>query len=218
MSGFMLKKYLLYSLFACSVFGLILFIFWKQEYKYTRPTPVPENLNVISKGDSVDLTPFGEIYKDNVFVHFYNYDCPCSRFNIKEFESLVRKYSKQVQFIAIIQTQDKDVEQINWFKNKYDLGIPTLIDPNGDLANVLGVYSTPQAVLIKNNRVYYKGNYNKARFCTTRNTRFAELALSALVDGKEPPVLPLIAEIAYGCQLPSKKAKQLSLMQILNFE
>ncbi|MDH5476315.1 MAG: redoxin domain-containing protein [Cyclobacteriaceae bacterium] len=213
----MLKKYLLYSTFFITIFGLILFIFWKQEYKYTRPTPIPENLNHIVKGDSIDLSSFGQITKKNVFVHFYNYDCPCSRFNIKEFKTLVRKYSDQVQFIAIIQTTEKDLDQIDWFKNKYDLGISTFIDPKGELANALGVYSTPQAVIIKDDIVYYKGNYNKARFCTTKNTRFAEIALSALTEGKELPMLPSIAEIAYGCGLPDEKSKQLSIIQLLNF-
>ena len=50
-------------------------------------------------------------------------------------------------------------------QDKFGLDIPVLFDSS--LAKACGVYSTPQAVLIDNNQnLYYRGNYNRSRYCT----------------------------------------------------
>lgn len=208
------KAFLFFTLlFIC--LGGIAWLFWHQEFKYTLPTPVPADLTEVSPGDSISL-PFSTSSK-NVFVHFYNYDCPCSRFNIAEFKSMVRRYSGDIEFIAVLQA-DGDQEKIKTFKDKYDLGIRVIDDPDGKIADLLGVYSTPQAVLIKGDRVFYKGNYNRARFCISRNTKFAEIALTALINDEPPPEFPSVAFTAYGCELPSNtEQSDLTLFSFFNY-
>ena len=201
----MKARILLFTLIVVTCLGLIAKIFWEQEYKFVQPTPVPDNLKVVLKGDSVGLDLFTTFGPD-LFIHFYNYECPCSRFNIKEFGSLVKKYSKNIEFLAVLQIDDQNPRAINQFKEKYDLGIP-IIEDDGKLAYTLGIYSTPQAVIIKEGKIYYKGNYNKARFCLSKNTKFAEQALKAFVNGEDAPVFPTVAEIPYGCELPSNSAR-----------
>lgn len=127
---------------------------------------------------------------------------------------MVKKFSSEVEFIAILNTKSDDQSAINRFKHKYDLGITTIIDKDGSIARSLGVYSTPQAVLLSERTIYYKGNYNKARFCLSKNTKFAEQALIALVDDEPPPVFPSIAVISYGCELPSNTSNQKSLFNL----
>jgi peroxiredoxin len=181
-------------------------LFWKQEYQFLRPTAKPNHLQNVVHGDTVDLSYLKrEGITKNTFIHFYNYDCPCSRFNIKEFEALVKKYSNEIEFVAVLQADDIDVDAIRAFKKKYDLGIRIIDDPKGEVANSLGVYSTPQAVILKENKLYYRGNYNKARFCMSKNTKFAEIALRALVNNELLPALPSIALVPYGCELPSNR-------------
>jgi hypothetical protein len=195
-------------------------IFWHQEWKFSKPTPVPENHVNILEGDSLThdfLASLGLKNNEQVFIHFYNFDCPCSRFNIKEFQNLVFKYEGEVKFLAVLETVGKDEEAIQNFQKKYDLGINIHLDNNGSIAQKLGVYSTPQAVLIKNQQIYFKGNYNKARFCTTQNTKFASLALSAMVEGKEAPIFPELATIAYGCELPANGNDNTRTDKFLNF-
>lgn len=201
----MLKKVLLFSLLLLICLGGIGYVFWEQEYKYTMPTPVPADLAQINNGDSVEL-PF-TTSKKNLFIHFYNYDCPCSRFNINEFQSMVRRHSDSVEFIAVLQADKNDKAGIEKFKKKYDLGIRVINDPDGNIASILGIYSTPQAVLIKNNQLFYKGNYNRARFCLSRNTKFAEMALQAMVNNEPAPEFPEVALVAYGCELPSNESE-----------
>ncbi len=208
-------KIILFALFTVSSLSAIGYIFWIQEWQYTRPTPKPANIKVVNQGDKISLPLIKQSDKP-LFLHFYNYDCPCSRFNIKEFESMVKRFSGEVTFYAILQTDDNDLS-VSQFKKKYDLGIQIIEDKEGLIAAELGVYSTPQAVIIKNNQLYFKGNYNKARFCTTKNTKFAELALRALLKGEKAPVFPEIALISYGCELPSNTTHKEQLLSIFNF-
>ena len=127
---------------------------------------------------------------------------------------MVRRYSDKVNFIAVLQTEGQDADEVQRFRRKYDMGIKVISDSKGEIAKALGVYSTPQAVILKNDTIFYKGNYNRARFCLSRNTRFAELALEALINDESPPVFPSTAEIAYGCELPSNSTKK---TDFLNF-
>lgn len=113
------------------------------------------------------------------------------------------KYKSEVNFVAVVQSSDMDPKSRSDFIEKYDLGIPVIYDADGHYANALGIYSTPQAVIIDESSIFYKGNYNKARFCTTTSTKFAEIALHALINNEPAPNFPEVAEIAYGCELPS---------------
>jgi len=194
-------KIFLFSLIATVLFGSICFLFWKQELQYVGPTPKPEEYREVSTGEAVDVASLNKYTDKILFVHFYNSNCPCSRFNIKEFRNMVYKHRDEVNFIAIIQSDEERSDEE--FKSKYDLAIPAIRDEGGTIAEQLGVYSTPQAVLIKNDTIFYRGNYNRARFCTTKNTKFAQLALQAALNNKQAPQFPELAFTAYGCELPS---------------
>ncbi len=209
-----MQKIFLFLTLVIIALGGIGYLFWEQEYKYTLPTPVPQDLKQVNQGDSIQTDLPLEAGKQGVFVHFYNYDCPCSRFNITEFQSMVRRFSDEIQFIAVLQSDEPDARKIEEFRKKYDLGIEVVTDPDGKIADQLGIYSTPQAVLIKDQKIFYKGNYNRARFCVSRNTKFAEIALQALLKGEEPPFFPEVALTAYGCELPSNSNDNKSLLSI----
>ena len=199
-------RVVLYFLFVAGVFFFMVGLFWKQELQYLKPTPRPINLAEVMVGDTVPAHILKRLGSHaNLFVHFYNYSCPCSRFNSTEFNKITDKFSNEVAFVAVLEVQNSADGAINRFKQKYSLGIPIVADAQGEIAQSLGIYSTPQAVVIRNGQIFYKGNYNKARYCVSRNTRFAEMALVAMLAGQQPPVFPLSALIAYGCELPVNK-------------
>jgi hypothetical protein len=207
-------------LLTLSILSGIGLIFWQQEWKFSKPTPVPSGYNNVQSGDSIPkdlLSVLGLEHDEQVFIHFYNFDCPCSRFNIKEFQNLVIQYESGVKFLAVLETVDKEESEIKEFSEKYDLGIDIHLDTEGLIAEQLGVYSTPQAVLIKNQQIFFSGNYNRARFCTTQNTKFASLALSAMVEGREAPVFPELATVAYGCELPANGNMNTRIDKFFNF-
>jgi hypothetical protein len=194
-----MKKLMLASWLLLLLSG-ICSLFWYNEWKYSLPTPVPQNYHTVNPGDSIDLS--GKIHfasNKPLFIHFFNPDCPCSRFNVPHFKSLVKKYGDRFSFAVVVINKEKvyDPEEI---KDKYDLDMPVLCDTT--VASACGVYSTPQAVIIdENKQLYYRGNYNKSRYCTDNKSNYAEMAINSLLTKNCKPVFSQYALVPYGCQV-----------------
>lgn len=169
-------------------------VFWQQELKYQLPTPKPALHVDVPPGAPVNrsLLPAGSAY----FLHFYNPDCPCSRFNARHIHSLIRQFSDSVSMYIIVASQsDVDKAQREFGDEKI------LVDENNEIARACGVYATPQAVIIDHaGKLYYRGNYNRSRYCTAKASNFAELSLVALLNRQPSPVFGLMATQAYGCE------------------
>lgn len=182
-----------------SILSGIGWLFWKESIRYTLPAKKPAHLVSLQRGSKIDI-PFA--LQKPLFLHFHNMECPCSRFNISELEDLIISYRDRVDFRVILITNgDKDSKRN--FERKYSLNIPVTEDPDGNYSYSLGVYATPQAMIIdsKDSTLYYLGNYNLGRYCVAQNTRFARMALQSLLEGKPAPLLPDVAYLAFGCEL-----------------
>lgn len=176
-------------------------IFWRQELKYLTPTPIPSAYVAVSVGEDVALPPplnLGHSY----FLHFYNPDCPCSRFNAKHIQSLIRNYHDSIRFVIVVPQHASVAEA----KSKFGDDMNYISDTEGRIARSCGVYSTPQAAIITaSGKLYYRGNYNRSRYCTARATNFAELSLVALLNKQPSPVFNVLATQSYGCELPENE-------------
>jgi hypothetical protein len=175
-------------------------IFWYSDWKYNLPTPVPGNYHAVNSGTIINL---GSKVKTEAgkptFLHFFNPACPCSRFNMPHFKSLVKEYGSNVNFAMIVlSTNNYTTEEI---QHKYDLEVPVWFDTT--IAADCGVYSTPQAVIINHDqKLFYRGNYNKTRYCSDKKSEFARMALDSLLQGNMSTRFNPLATKAYGCQLP----------------
>jgi len=181
-------------------FSAIALLFWYNELVYSLPTPVPVNYKEVKPGVKIDLEQYIETEQDKpVFLHFFNPSCPCSKFNIPHFKSLVKKYGTQALFVIAVMSKDKySAKEI---RDRFDLTVPVVFDKT--LADACGVYSTPQAVILNKDRtLYFRGNYNKSRYCTDKKSNYAEIAMDALVHQSPQPVFDQAALKAYGCRLP----------------
>jgi len=183
-----------------SVFAGIAAIFWYQEIQYLLPTPVPKDYRVVLPQDVIQFDSALIAQKNGKpkLLHFFSPDCPCSRFNLKHFLTLNRKYNKTIDFYVVIADKKKVTSA------QYMIGhaVPVIIDSNEQLAKACGVYSTPQAALIQyNNQLYFRGNYNRSRFCTNKNSNFVQMAMDSLLAGKEPPHFIELATQSYGCNI-----------------
>jgi hypothetical protein len=184
------------------LFFIIAYLFWLTEWKYTQPTPVPLTYQPVATGATIDL---GDNIISNtkkpVFIHFFNPDCPCSKFNIPHFRSLVKQYGDKINFQIVVLAKNHSYTTDD-IKSKFNLEIPVLFDHS--IANRCGVYSTPQAVLIDNShRLYYRGNYNRSRYCTDKSTNYAQQAIEKLLKNNPSPLFSDNALRAYGCELPN---------------
>lgn len=180
--------------------------FWYQDWQYALPTPRPPHLVQPAFGATPGLPPTIRnaigAQTQPLLLHFYNPDCPCSRFNVDQIRYLVRRYGSQVRFLTVVEADPgPDVEAE---VRGVELKTPFIVDTGGRIARTYGVYSTPQAVLLdRTGRIYYRGNYNISRYCTNGETSFAQIALEALLAGKPLPKLPPSATLAYGCRAPA---------------
>ena len=179
----------------------ICYMFWYHEWKYSLPTPVPTDYISVKTGQHINVRSKIVSAPDKpLFIHFFNPDCPCSRFNIPHFKSLVKKYGDKMTFVVVVINKDKDYTEKE-IQDKYDLTVPVLSDQS--IATMCGVYSTPQAVVLDENRnLYYRGNYNRSRYCTDMKSNFAQMAIDSLMDHSATPSFGQYALKAYGCQLP----------------
>lgn len=171
-----------------TIFASILGIFWYQEMQYLLPTPVPENYRVVLPEEVIkfDSALIPQQHAKPKLLHFFNPDCPCSRFNVAHFRSLSDGYSELVDFYVVVE----DKKKVPSAKRQIGKNVTIVIDEQQRLAVACGVYSTPQAAIVQiDNKLYFRGNFNRSRYCTDKNTNFVQMALDSLVGGKQPPLL-----------------------------
>jgi hypothetical protein len=179
-------------------------IFWYQEMQYLLPTPVPENYRVVLPHDVVEFDSVLTVQENEKpkLLHFFSPDCPCSRFNLKHFLTLKRKFDQTIDFYVVIANPEK----VTSARDLVGSEIPIIVDSNEKLARACGVYSTPQAALIQqNNQLYFRGNYNRSRYCTNKNSNFVQMAMDSLVAGKAPPHFIELATRSYGCSIKQEQ-------------
>ncbi len=183
------------------LFVIIVSLFWYNAWLYDLPTPVPAGYKPISTGSVISLPANLKTGNNKpLFLHFFNPDCPCSRFNIAQFKLLVKQYGAQVNFVIVpIVKKPYTAGQI---QEKFQLDLPVLFDTT--LAATCGVYSTPQAVIIgAGNILHYRGNYNRSRYCADEKTNYARIAIENLLTNKTTTAFNQFALTAYGCGLPN---------------
>jgi hypothetical protein len=180
-------------------------VFWQTAWKYSLPTPIPDHYHDVSRGTTIILPASANGLasgKKPLFLHFFNPDCPCSRFNMPQFKALVLQYGQSVSFAIVVMSPERFTAA--QLRNKFDLPYPIPVLNDSAIAAACGVYSTPQAVILDaEGRLFYRGNYNRSRYCADERTGFARQALDGLLLHRYSLTLSPLAFKAYGCQLPT---------------
>jgi hypothetical protein len=193
---------------ASLVCGVIGWLFWQQDLQYGRATPRPAGWHQPTVGTTVALPPAIERLRAShpgrpLLLHFFNPSCPCSRFNVDHVRALASRFAADVTMVAVLAEGEPQTMRAAYQALRLDA--PAYVDADRRLAEALGVYATPQAAILDGDgRLYFVGNYNRARYCRERDTEFARIALEAVVARARPPVLGAAASLAYGCPLPAK--------------
>lgn len=187
--------------------GGIASAFWFEDLRYARPAPKPAEHVDVAIGTEVGSAPaiadvLGERDPSRpLLLHFYNPDCPCSRFNVPYLRELVERHGDAVDFVLVVECVDE--EQVERARAKVEADLPWVFDQGGALADHYGVYATPLAVIVgADGRLAFRGNYASARYCTDPTLQAARIALEAVLAGREPPGLES-PNAPYGCSLPS---------------
>lgn len=191
-------------------------IYWKIEVKYWLPTPMPANYKVVSVGSKIThrkIAHYGA--NKNKFLHFYSPVCPCTKFNEDHYIKLVKQYSPAMEIIMVVSPEHLKEDFSKWTA----LGIDVLKDTDGSLAKMCGIYSTPQGVLLdKSNSLFFKGNYNKSRYCISPGSNYVSIALDSLKNENPAPIFNSNATIAYGCSYEKENNSTFAeIRSILNY-
>jgi hypothetical protein len=195
--------------------GLLVFsgyIFWLQDWKYGLPTPKPQGLQQLPIGSHPALPPVLASLRvqapgQPLFLHFFNPDCPCSRFNADHVRELIRAHRATTSFVAIVEPEGGTLARDEVGKVEREFGIHAVVDENGAIGRAVGVYSTPQAVIVgPEGSLYFRGNYNVSRYCADARSEYARLALEHVLAGASFEA-PEGATVAYGCELPARAGR-----------
>lgn len=187
-----------------ALFAGIVVLFWRIDWIYNLPTPIPAHYRNVLPGQQLDIASSLKLNNGKpVFLHFFNPECPCSKFNIEHFMSIVKQYGKEVNFVVVpVSKKSRSAAEI---QDLFHLSLPVLMDTT--LAEKCGVYSTPQAVIIDGNqKLFYRGNCNKSRYCTNTKTDYAKIALDSLLIQHPLANFSQYAMQSYGCPLPKSKS------------
>jgi hypothetical protein len=193
------------ALLALAGIGLSL---WRADWRYSLPTPRPAEL---VQPDCVEPALLARLRAaagssasaEPLLIHFGNPDCPCTRFNREHVLELAAACRGCIAELALSELPEQEPAGSVSFDE--DLALPALAENDGQIARALGVYSTPQAVLIDGaGRIFYRGNYNQSRYCKRPESAYVALAIAALRAGRACPQFPPEALRAYGCELPNR--------------
>lgn len=208
------RVFLVTIVFACC-FALVAFVFWREDLRYSQPTPRPVDLPEVPLGTAVPLSTWlssaglSEAPATRpVLLHFFNPECSCSRFNLDHLHDLQRQFADRVTFVAVVQSRDSSANE-RATRERVDelgLGMPYLIDHGGRVAQQAGIYSTPQAlVLDEGAHLVYRGNYNTSRYCTDPRTEFVRIALESQLSKRS---IAVGETLSYGCELPQRDGQR----------
>ncbi|HOS47960.1 MAG TPA: AhpC/TSA family protein [Bacteroidia bacterium] len=198
-------RYLFVLIVWCCTTYVVADVFISYDIKYSMPTPIPLGYKYKSTGTDVKIGGLLSQISNNkpIFIHFYNPDCPCSRFNVYAFQRLEKKYHDKICFVVVV-LSNGDLDKLEHARHVFSNDIPVMAD--NKLAAECGVYSSPQAVLIStDNKLFFRGNYNSNRYCTNSSSFFPELAIKSYLKGDDQALLPDNAYVAYGCSIPENR-------------
>jgi hypothetical protein len=201
-----------------ALLALIGHVFWLTDWQYSLPTPRPEGLMQPPVGSRPALpAAMAALWREKrpLAINFASAKCPCTEFNLDLIRKLQHKFGDSVDFVTVLESPSDAAGARDEFQSMR-LRMPVVYDRSGQVSASLGVYGTPQAAILdRAGRLYFRGNYNRSRYCTEESTEYVRLALNALVQGLPPPVLPADATIPYGCPLPRRFLVQPAAMERL---
>lgn len=136
-------------------------------------------------------------------IHFWNPDCPCSRFNEVHVKKIISDYAdKNVEFSVVV--SGKTSQQRNAYSElaKQVFNFDAVKAIRSDWPMEQGPPSSPAvAIMNKQGKLVYFGPYSLGARCSPDKGKFVEKALDGLSDEKLPQKKQLNT-LAVGCFCP----------------
>ncbi len=181
------------------IFGLVLYVFWTSDI---RNRLISTQKDIPAVGSTVkigDLTL--DTSADKMYLHFYDQNCHYSKKNIAHLDKLIAETHEAIQWIIVTKT---DVGIGTTPIERFGKQVKWVVDADGTIADRMGVFMTPQAVLLEGSTIYYRGNYTKnGAFCGADNIKSSNpaIAIQSKLKGQPLPFLMATSNSYVGCPL-----------------
>ncbi len=91
-------------------------------------------------------------------VIFLSEDCPISQYYAKEISRIDSLFSEEIELECVFPMKSSRNETISNFKKTYNINFRTTLDTSQSLAKKYKATTTPEAVIIKDGIVIYRGS------------------------------------------------------------
>ena len=141
-------------------------------------------------------------------LFFVTHDCPVANKMVPEIKRIAKDYRQKAGFMLVYADPDMTLAQLKTHQTDFKLTkIPNTLDKNHQLVKATGAEVTPEAVIIKQSTVVYRGrinnfyeNFGKPRRVITQHD--LRDALEAVLAGRK---VPAPRGECIGCYIPKLK-------------
>lgn len=136
-------------------------------------------------------------------IHFWNPDCPCSKFNEVHVKKIISDYSdKNVAFSVVVSGKSAEQRKERSLLAKQVFNLAAVKDIRSDWPMEKGPPSSPAvAIMNKQGKLVYFGPYSLGARCSPEKGKFVEKVLDRLKDEKLSQKKQLNT-LAVGCFCP----------------
>lgn len=130
---------------------------------------------------------------------FISAQCPVSNEFVPRLNALAREYAGRVNFLGVNSNRNEPPEEVRKHAAEYQLAFLVYRDPGNVAADVLGISTTPQAVVLDGRRrLQYRGRIDDSQKIARVTRPDLRLAMDAVLAGR--PV-PAAETKTFGCTI-----------------
>lgn len=137
-------------------------------------------------------------------VHFWDPDCPCSRFNEVHFKKIISDYAdKNVHFSIVVSGSNETVRNQRKEQARKIFNHAAVKKVHSDWSMQKGPPSSPAVgVINRNGELVYFGPYSLGARCAPDENKFVETVLDGLDTSKKSATKKQLNTLAVGCFCP----------------
>ena len=126
--------------------------------------------------------------KKPTVAFFLSYTCPVTWRYEKRVGELMKKYGKDVRFVAVSSHYEEDPKKVRQFAEQRNFDMPVLRDADSKIAVFFGIRQTPTMVVIdKDGKLRYQGGIDDDPGGSNIKKQYVADAIDAILAGKEVP-------------------------------
>ncbi len=167
------------------------------------PTPTAQRTEELTRIESA--ADASMLMKTDRVVIYFSPECPICIESFPTIESLSQKFRKEIEFNLVVSKSES--KQAQTFLSKYHPTARIVVDENGLLQKLLAARVTPEAFLLKEGKVIYRGRIDdRYAGIGQRRTviRTNDLADAVLAYVEHKPI-KTTSTVAVGCFLEAQE-------------